>query len=449
MAHANGKGSILVVDDAATTIEVIERNLVSAGYGVITAMSATEAMDILEARAVDLVVTDLKMPGPSGMELVKYVRQTFPDTEAMMITGYATVEGAVEAVKTGAEEYLAKPFTDGELISAVERTFEKLRVRRAAHSEDAAPIRTPMGFIGDSAAMERVYRAIAKAAVTRATVLISGESGTGKELVARAIHYTGPRSGSPFVAVNCGGIPEALLESELFGHVKGAFTGASETRAGFFQTADGGTIFLDEVSEMTLGMQVKLLRVLQEEEVRMVGSSRTRKVDVRVLAATNKSLPALVVKGLFRDDLFYRLNVIAIDVPPLRDRGDDVLAMINHFARKYAGESDRPVPTFTGEALRVLRGYHWPGNARELQNMIHRMVVMCDGSTIDVRDLPALMHFVPPREKRLDRTLVEVEVEHIRNVLDSVGGNKTQAAEILGIDRKTLREKLKPLKPAP
>ncbi len=437
-----GQYRILAVDDSPPTLEVIRRNLSSEGYTVLTASCAEEAIKVLDAERVDLVITDLKMPGPSGLELIRYVRENHPDTEIMMVTGYATVEGAVEAVKTGANEYIAKPFTEKELLSAVARVLEMLSARRRARSPQVAGEEAPTGFIGHSTVMKSVYQAIGKAARTSAAVLITGESGTGKELVARAVHYGGPRAAASFVAVNCGGIPESLLESELFGHVRGAFTGATETRAGFFQTADGGTIFLDEVSETSLAMQVKLLRVLEEKEVRMLGSTRSQHVNVRVVAATNKDLSSQVAKGQFRDDLYYRLNVIAIDLPPLRDRGDDILVLINHFLRKFADEAERMAPRFSDDALRVIRSYHWPGNVRELQNVIHRMVVMIDHELIDVPDLPSLMRCAVPREAGFRRTLAEVETEYVRNVLASVKGNKTRAAEILGIDRKTLREKI-------
>ena len=282
---------------------------------------------------------------------------------------------------------------------------------------------------------------------TRATVLISGESGTGKELAARAIHYNSSRASAPFVPVNCGSIPETLLESELFGHVKGAFTGASEARAGFFQTADGGTIFLDEISDTSLSMQAKLLRVLQDGDIYMVGSSRPREVDARVLAATNKDLRTLVKNRVFREDLFFRLNVITIHMPPLREREDDVLLIASHFATKFAEELGRLVPRLSDDALQILRNYHWPGNVRELENLIQRLVVMIEADVVEVPDLPPTMRFSLGRGAGLDRTLAEVEAEHIRNVLANVGGNKTRAAEILGIDRKTLRERLKSLGP--
>lgn len=437
------KENILVVDDAPDTLEVLQRNLTSQGYKVFIASGAAEAIKILEATPIDLVITDLKMPRVSGLDLVRHVRENFKDTEVMMITGYPSIEGAVKAVKTGAEEYLAKPFTDEELLSAVQRALDKLRMRATEQVTLLVIPRAPQGLIGESEAMRKVYGDIAKAALTSATVLISGESGTGKELVARAIHYSGSRASAPFVCVNCGGIPEGLLESELFGHVKGAFTGANESRAGFFQTADGGTIFFDEVSETSLSMQVKLLRVLQDKEVNMVGARRPRKVDVRIIAATNKDLFSLVKKGIFREDLFFRLNVISIDIPPLRERADDILLLIRHFANKFAEELGKPTPKFSDKALQVLRNYNWPGNVRELENVIQRLVVMTDGDLIDVPDLPSLMRFSALREAGLDRTLAEVETEYIRNVLASVDGNKTKAAERLDIDRKTLREKLK------
>jgi two-component system response regulator HydG len=433
---------ILVVDDAPNTLEVLQRNLASQGYQVFIASDVAEAIKLLGEISVDLVITDLKMPRVSGMDLVRHIRENLKDTEVMMITGYATVEGAVQAIKTGAEEYLAKPFTDEELFSAVRRVLDKLSAQKAGRNREHRKPTVPHGLIGESEVMLKVFDAITKAASTVATVLITGESGTGKELVARAIHYTSSRSPAPFVPVNCGGIPEGLLESELFGHVKGAFTGAVDSRAGFFQTADGGTIFLDEISETSLAMQVKLLRVLQDREVYMVGAARPRKVDVRILAATNKELLQLVKNHLFREDLYFRLNVISITVPALRERGDDIVFLTNHFAKKYAQECGKLTPHFSSKAFGVLKNYDWPGNVRELENVIQRLVVMSESETIDAPDLPSLNRFCIPRETGLDRTLAEVEAEYIRNVLASVKGNKTKAAKILGIDRKTLHEKI-------
>jgi two-component system response regulator HydG len=443
MTASKERESILVVDDAPDTLEVIKRNLSSQGYKVFTSKAVAEAVRVLDSTHVDLVITDLKMPKASGMDLVRHVRENFRDTEVMMVTGFATIEGAVNAVKTGAEEYLAKPFTDEELLAAVSRALEKLRLRRAGQIGKHTTPEAPSGILGESEPMRRTFDAIAKAAATDATVLISGESGTGKELVARAIHYGSERASAPFVPVNCGGIPETLLESELFGHMKGAFTGATASRAGFFQAADGGTIFLDEISDTSLAMQVKLLRVLEDNEVFMVGSSKPRQVDVRILAATNKELRGLVAKSAFREDLFYRLNVVGITLAPLRERNNDVLLLARHFAAKFAEEHGKPAPQFSDSALRVLKSYKWPGNVRELKNVIKRLVVMSDESSVDVPDLPQLMRFSALSETGLDRTLADVEAEHVRNVLASVDGNKTRAAEILGIDRKTLREKLK------
>jgi len=431
------------VDDAIDTLEILQRNLSSQGYHVFTAGGVAEAIQFLSGTAVDLVITDLKMPKVSGLDLVRHVHENMHDTEVMMITGYATVESAVKAIKIGAEEYLSKPFTDDELFAAVKKILMKQKSRRAAEKAETEKMPSPEGLLGESVSMQKIYKAIGKAASTSATVLITGESGTGKELVARAIHYNSPRASAPFVPVNCGGIPEGLLESELFGHVKGAFTGATESRAGFFQTAEGGTIFLDEISETSLTMQVKLLRVLQNREVSMVGDSRTRKVDVRIVAATNKNLLNLVHKGALREDLYFRLSVITISMPPLRDRDDDILLLTRHFAGKYAEEYGKDVPRFTDEVLTALRNYNWTGNVRELENLMHRLVVMTDSDKIDIADLPPQMRFSISSTAGLTRTLADVELEYIKNVLASVSGNKTRAAEILGIDRKTLREKLK------
>lgn len=434
---------ILMVDDAPDTLEVVQRNLQARGYLVYTASAVDEAIRILEQTPVELVITDCKMPKVSGLELVKHVRENYAGTEVVMITGYPSIGGAVDAVKMGAEDYLSKPFTDEELYAAVERALNNLRVRRTVQAPQYRTPQAPFGIIGESPAMQRVFSAISKAAPTAVTVLITGESGTGKELVARAIHYGSPRASSPFVPVNCAAIPEPLIESELFGYVKGAFTGAAGTRAGFFQTADGGTIFLDEISATSQSMQVRLLRILQEHEVCMVGSTRSQPVDIRVVAATNKDLSTLIRKELFREDLYFRLNVITIDLPPLRERGDDVLLLIRHFAGRFAAELGKPVPSFSDRALRVLQRYRWPGNVRELENVVQRLVVMADGNSVDVPDLPSLMRFSALEKGGFDRPLAEVESEYIRNVLASVDGNRTRAAEILGIDRKTLREKLK------
>jgi len=439
---------ILIVDDSADAREVLRRNLTTEGYEVITAPGVAEAVEILDSTSIDLVITDLKMPKVGGLDLIKHVRAHFRDVGIIMVTGYASIETAVAAVKEGAENYLPKPFTDSELLAVVREALQKVRFQRAEHAQAAEEAGHPYGLIGESEVMRNVYRAIGKAAPVSATVLISGESGTGKELVARAIHYSGPRARAPFVPINCGSIPENLLESELFGHLKGAFTGATESRAGFFQVADGGTIFLDEISETSLAMQVKLLRVLQDGEIRMVGGTQSLNVDVRVIAATNKDLLDLVGRQLFREDLFFRINVLNIEVPPLRARGDDVILLARHFIEKATEEVGREAPQFFDGVFDVLRSYDWPGNVRELENVIHRLVVMSDRDRVDLPDLPPAMRFSVPRANGPLRSLAEVEAEHVRHVLAAVDGNKTRAAEILGIDRKTLREILK-RNPAP
>lgn len=435
--------NILVVDDAPDMLELLQRNLAVKGYRIFTALGVEQAFEVLEKNPVDLVITDLKMPRIGGLDLVRFVRENLKDTEVMVITGYASIEGAIEAVKTGAEEYLAKPFTDMELLKAVERILEKHAMKRAGVRREPRETPAPYGLMGESPAMRKVFDAISRSASTSATVLITGESGTGKELIARAIHYSSDRASAPFVPVNCGSIPESLLESELFGYVKGAFTGAVESRAGFFQTADKGTIFLDEISNTSTSMQAKLLRVLQDKEICMVGSSKPRIVDVRILAATNKDLATMVKKELFREDLYFRLNVISIGVPPLRERGEDMFLLANYFAKKYADESEKQVPAFSDKALLALKNYSWPGNVRELENLVQRLVVMTDCATIDITDLPAFMRFTLQKLNDANRTLADVEQEHVKNVLASVGGNKTKAAKVLGIDRKTLREKMK------
>jgi len=443
---AENSERILVVDDSAETREVLQRTLSGRRYVVVTAANVDEAVRILGETRFDLVITDLRMPKVSGLDLIRYVHENFPDTAVIMITGYASIESAVSAVKEGAQDYLAKPFTDDELFEAVNAGLSKAQANKAVLTETDEEAGERYGLIGRSRSMRKVYSEISRAARTDARVLITGESGTGKELVARAIHYNSAVAAAPFVPVNCGGIPEGLVESELFGHVKGAFTGAITTRAGFFITADHGTIFLDEIGELTPAAQAKLLRVLEDDQVQMVGSSKAREVEVRVIAATNKDLGSLVKKAHFREDLYFRLNVITIELPPLRDRDDDVLLLAHHFAAKFARQNDAPVPTFSDRVLRSFRAYHWPGNIRELENLIQRLVVMTDHGDIDTPDLPAPLRHTLPGAGGALRALADVEAEHIRFVLESVENNKTRAAEILGIDRKTLREKLKNLR---
>ena len=438
-AHA-GLFRILVVDDAADAREVIQTHLEDEGYVVRACASVEEALRAVESSVFDVIITDLRMPKTSGLELIQHVRNNLEDIEIMMITGYPSIEGAVEAIKTGAEHYLPKPFTERELLEAVQTIVEKLVRKRLAHGR-AASAQT-YGIVGASGAMQHVFKLIDKAGDNTATVHISGESGTGKELVARAIHYAGKRRSSPFVSVNCTAIPENLIESELFGHVKGAFTGAGTARSGFFEIADGGTLFLDEIGDASLAMQGKLLRAIQEKTIYKVGSSRPVHINTRLICATNKNLRQLIDKGLFREDLYYRINVIDIPLPPLREREDDSLLLINHFRAKFAKDLGRPVPFFSDEALRQLMAYHWPGNVRELENLVQKLVLMCDGEKIELMDLPSTLKPSVIVARRLDRSLAEYEAEYVREVLDSVHGNKTKAAAILKIDRKTLREKI-------
>jgi two-component system, NtrC family, response regulator HydG len=432
--------NILVVDDSPETIELIKRNLESIGYNIYSSSNVQSAVKLLGSLNIDLVITDLTMPGENGMELVRHVTENLKGVGTLVITGFPSIQGAVESIKIGAEEYLVKPFTDEELFKSVERVFQKTSKSK---KENTNVTLQNFGIIGESEGMLKVFNTINKAKTSNATVLINGESGTGKELVARALHYGGQAPGAPFVPVNCGGIPDSLLESELFGYVKGAFTGATETRAGFFQTADGGTIFLDEISNTSLTMQAKLLRVLQEKEFYMVGSKKSNKVNVRVVAATNVDLMQLVKKGLFREDLFYRLNVISIDLPPLRQRDKDVSMLLDFFLAKYVRESGKPSMKFSKKALAILMEYAWPGNVRELQNLVHRLVVLADDNTIDAPDLPENFRFSASRSRGLHRSLEEVEREYILDVLSANKNNISQTAQILGIDRKTLREKIK------
>ena len=431
-----------MVDDSAETVELLKRNLESLGYQIYTAGNVQSALTLLASLDIDLVITDLNMPGENGLTLVRHIAENCRGVGTLVITGFPSIQGAVDSIKVGAEEYLVKPFTDEELFKAVARVLTKTSKFKKEPLQD-----TPgnFGIIGDSEGMQSVFKVIHKAKNTNATVLITGESGTGKELVARALHYGTRASNAPFVPVNCGGIPDSLLESELFGYVKGSFTGATETRAGFFQTADGGTIFLDEISNTSLAMQAKLLRVLQEKEFYMVGSKKPMKANVRVVAATNVDLMQLVRKALFREDLYYRLNIITIDLPPLRERNNDVMLLLDFFLNKYVRELARKPMQFSKKALKSLTEYGWPGNVRELQNLVHRVVIMADDNTIDTPDLPENFRFSATRTRGLTRSLDEVEREYISDVLSANKNNITQSALILGIDRKTLREKLKRL----
>ncbi len=434
---------ILSVNNDSGILDFIQDKLIGAGYEVTSCSSVEKAIRALEFSTIDIVIAENNMPLIKGVDLLRYVKENFNNIE-MMITGLSDIEGAVNAIKGGAEDYLVKPFSESALFEAVLRMIDKLERNRMLQYDPAVTV--SHGIIGQCPEIKEVFNLIDKAAKTIANTLVRGESGTGKELVARAIHYSSDRSSSPFVSVNCTAIPDTLLESELFGHVKGAFTGAKESRAGFFQIADSGTIFLDEIGDASLSMQSKLLRVLQNKEIHLVGSSRVRKVDTRIIAATNNDLKAMVNKGLFREDLYYRLNVINIPVPPLRERGDDILLLVNYFTEKFSKEMNRTPYMFLDKTLQALMNYNWPGNVRELENLIQRFVVIVDGDVIDVADMPPHMRYNVNRNTLIHRTLAEVEAEHISDVLTAVGGNKSKASEILKINRKTLRLKLQKIK---
>jgi two-component system, NtrC family, response regulator HydG len=444
MPDEKGKEVILIVDDNLITCQVIQRNLQAIGFQIIAANSVPDAIRILTDRKIDLLITDYKMPRHSGLELIKYVRDHWQDIGIIMLTGYGSISSAVSAMKEGADEYITKPFTDKELFDAVEKIILKQKERKIDISVIYDDIWTRFGIIGQSKKMRELYSKIEKVSNNDATVLITGENGTGKELVARAIHYHHKRrSIYPFIPINCPSIPASLFESELFGHVKGAFTGAVQNRKGFFQAAEKGCLFLDEISELPFELQSKLLRVLQEKEVSRVGETQLKKIDVRIIAATNKNLEYLVAKGLFRQDLFFRLNVITIDIPPLRDRETDILHLARHFAIKYAKELGKPEPTFTDKAINALKKYSWPGNVRELENLIHRSLIMDDKDDIDSTNFPDNMKFNFSYNRYFDLSLEDMSKKYIRDVMEHTGGNKAKALEILKIDRKTLLKKLK------
>jgi two-component system response regulator HydG len=384
---------VLVVDDEPTLLRALEALLSRKGCHVVAVDSPIAATQRLAQEDFDVALLDVKMPELSGLELLTAVKHRRPEIEVIMMTGHATVETALEALKAGAYDYLTKPFDDVELVArAVGKAAERKRLfdrtRELEHELRAREGAPPDGLVGNSGAIREVTRMVEAVAYSSATVLVHGESGTGKELVARALHARSPRRSQPFVALNCGALTETLLESELFGHVKGAFTGAQRDQKGLFEAADGGTIFLDEIGDIPPATQVRLLRVLQEGELKRVGAADAVRVDVRVIAATHRDLPKLVRAGRFREDLFYRLNVIAIPLPPLRERIEDVPLLAHHFLRRYAERLAKKVRTLAPEAVELLCGYRWPGNVRELENAIERAVVLCRGDTITPADLP-------------------------------------------------------------
>jgi two-component system response regulator AtoC len=441
---------ILIVDDDESLRESLGLVLAAEGYEVACAADADAALRELEAIPPDVVLCDLRMPGMDGMELLPQLVRRLRGAPVILMSAYGSADLAIEAMKRGAYDYLAKPFQPSEVLLAIRKARERERLRRA-HALLERDVQRAVGerpIVAASPVMIEVLELVERAAEFKATVLLTGESGTGKEVLARAIHAQSPRRGEAFVAVNCGAIPEALLESELFGHARGAFTGADRARRGLFVEADGGTIFLDEIGELPLALQVKLLRVLQEEEVRPVGESKSRKVDVRVLAATARDLEQEVAEGRFREDLFYRLDVVRVRVPALRERREDVPLLVDHFLAHFRDSLGKPVRSVSEEALARLRAYAWPGNVRELQNVLERAVIMARGDRIGLEELPpAVARGEEAPEGRaelsLRRARRSLEADLIRRALQSTGGNRTHAARLLGISHRALLYKIK------
>lgn len=452
---------ILIIDDEPSNREAMSLLLVNAGYNVEVAASGEDALQILQKKPFEVILTDLFLPGASGIDILKKVKEDAPFTSVVLITGKASAETAVEAMKEGAFDYLTKPVNFEKLKVVIAKALEKSQLL-AENRYLKQQLRGKYRFddmIGNSLAMQQVFSRMEKIVHTDSTILILGESGTGKELVAKAIHFNGSRKNKPFVAINCGAIPAELLESELFGHVRGAFTGAVSDKSGKFEQAKQGTIFLDEIGTMPMHLQMKLLRVLQEHEVVKVGSSITVKLDVRVISATNANLEEAVQSGRFREDLYYRLNVIPIHLPPLRERREDVALLTRHFANKICKDMSRPVVSFTPSAMRALESYFWPGNVRELENVIERTITLADSEIIGKKELPSNIcgeerddenpEIPCPRvtEQGVDmpRIVWELEGSLIKSAMELAGGVKARAASLLGIKRTTLVEKIKRL----
>jgi DNA-binding NtrC family response regulator len=441
------RGRVLVVDDEPNARSALAELLRDEGYVTEVAADGLHALRVLDSFDPDVVLTDLKMPVMDGLTLLEQARPRLPHAAFVVMTAFGTIETAVAAIKKGAENYLTKPLDLDAVSALVMRAAEKAKLSREA-SELRARLdqRFQVGnILGEHPTMQRLVKTIVQVAPSRATVLIHGESGTGKELIAAAIHQNSPRKDKPFVRLNCAALAESLLESELFGHEKGSFTGAQSRREGRFKQADGGTLFLDEISEVPMSMQVKLLRFLQERQFERVGGNETLTVDVRVVAATNRDLRERVIEGRFREDLFYRLNVVQLDVPPLRVRKSDIPALALHFLRRFAQENGREIRDFSNEALKALLAYPWPGNVRELENAIERAVVMCDGELIEGEHLPghsgqaALeMGVLVP-----GITLDELERMAIMQALEAASGSTAKAAEMLGVSRRKVQYRLK------
>lgn len=445
---------ILVVDDERSMRDLLSIMLKRDGYEVVVADTGDIALRALRDEIFDLVITDIMMPKVSGLDILKFSKEVAPETLVIMITAYASAETAVEAMKVGAYDYITKPFKIDEIKLVIKNALEKkfLKDENRRLKKEIAVRNGYEGFVGSSEPMKKVFALIAKVADSKSNILITGESGTGKELVARAVHCNGNRKDRPFVTVNCGALPEALLESELFGHMKGSFTGAIDNKPGLFEVADGGAIFLDEIGEMPLQLQVKLLRVLQEREFKRVGGTSDIKVDVRVIAATNKDLHSQVAKGEFREDLFYRLNVIPVHLPPLRDRRDDIPALVDYFLKKYgpAGEPRRIAP----EALLRLKNCEWKGNVRELENAIERAIALSEEPLIRSEHLPepssgcgnnvAIPSVISSDHPvDLERMVQDMEVEFLNKALEKAHGVKTEAAKLLNLSFRSFRHRLK------
>ncbi len=444
------RAKVLVVEDDPAMRDLLVEELTDEGFDVLSAANGRAGVDMVLTHPVDLVITDLRMPDVDGFDLIRDVQATRQAPHIVMITAFGSIETAIKAVKLGAFDYITKPFEFEELILAADKALKDRKLHRhIEHLQREVEGKYRFGnIIGESQAMQEVLGLVTRISTSDAFVLITGESGTGKELIARAIHYNSARASNAFVAVNLAAVPAQLIESELFGHKKGAFTDAHADRDGLFRQADGGTLFLDEVGELAPELQAKLLRVLQEQEIRPVGATKVERVDVRVVAATNKDLEEMMAQGEFREDLYYRLNVIDVRLPPLRNRADDILPIAEHLLRQQAGKTGSPTPiALSPEAQRVLLSYRWPGNVRELQNTVERGIALCSGGIIEPTDLPQVVHhkrdidYLAPAVAR-HLSMAELERDFILLVLDDEGGNKTRTAQRLGLDRKTLYRKL-------
>ncbi|MCK0196732.1 sigma-54 dependent transcriptional regulator [Ancylobacter sp. 6x-1] len=446
--------TILIVDDEVRLLDVLGGTLEAQGYRALTAESGSAAIDLLERESVDLVLTDLRMPGMSGQTLLTEIRRRHPTMPVIIMTAYSTVRDAVQAIKDGAHDYIDKPIEIDHLNRALANALklqDALRDNERLRQELAGRYKFDM-LLGVSASFQKVIRAISEVCEQKTTVLITGESGTGKEVVARAIHFNSPRQRKPFVAVNCAAIPENLLESEFFGHVKGSFTGAVANRAGRFAQAEGGTLFLDEVGDMPLALQAKILRVLQERAYEPVGATASRAADVRIVAATNRDLKAMVASGDFREDLYYRLAVFPIALPPLRERVEDIPPLLKRFSDELGYSLGRRNVAFSPDAVRALTSYRWPGNIRELQNCVERSLISARGGVIEASDLPPyLFERQAPRTDQpsfpidLDAALADYERRQILAALKQVDGVQVKAAELLGINERSLWHRVKKL----